>query len=341
MKTEGLLHDELVNERKGFRKRLTWVSLYGLISLGINLIMSFAVAILGLRKQPLLYYSTHVLLSFLSVLFPALLVGRISGGIRKSMAAGEKKAGLIDSVLLVLFGIGACLTMNYIMSIISALFPFTKGHSSLSSGGDPLKLLLLLISSAAAPAICEELAHRGFSFGTLRKSGGMFAAVVSSLIFSMMHGGISTMLFAFFSGLVFCLIRIHSGRLWLSVLVHFFNNAYAASGSFLSVVLGRNTYSLIILLSIDIAALLAITMPLLLYVRDIKVLSFKGEMPVKKDDTTESGSKEVRSEMLNAHVEMSDHNIDNGLTKWQKLYGALTHPLFFILLAAMILVNYL
>ena len=347
LKTEGLLLNDTVSERKRFSKRLTWVSLYGLISLGINMIMSIAVAILGLRQQPMLYYLAHILFSFFSVLFPALLVGHISGGIRKSMFRKEKKTGFIDSLLLLLFGIGASLSLNYIMSIISALFPFTRGSSSLSSGGDSLSFIMLIITSAATPAICEELAHRGFSFGTLRNSGGMFAAVVSSLIFGMMHGGISTMFFAFFSGLIFCMIRIHSGRLWLSMLVHFFNNAYAASGSFLYAVIGRSSYRLIIILSTDIAILLMITMPLLLYVRDIKVLSFTGEAipsdnaPEADNESEHSGSQDSKPEGLSAQGEMTGCSTKNRLSKWQKFYGTLTHPLFLLLLTAMIVVNYL
>lgn len=87
------------------------------------------------------------------------------------------------------------------------------------------KLVLFLIFVAAIPAVCEEILHRGIiARGGSRIS--IFAGIMlSSTIFAFMHGSPVQLVHQFFVGVVCCLAYYMTGSIWISALIHFFNNA--------------------------------------------------------------------------------------------------------------------
>jgi sodium transport system permease protein len=95
----------------------------------------------------------------------------------------------------------------------------------------PLWQVLLLI--AAAPALCEELAFRGFILSGLRRLGHRWAAIaLSSVFFGLTHFMLQQSLAAAIVGVVIGYIAVKTGSLWPAVLYHFTHNS-------LSVLLGR------------------------------------------------------------------------------------------------------
>jgi sodium transport system permease protein len=95
----------------------------------------------------------------------------------------------------------------------------------------PLWQMLLVI--ALAPAICEELAFRGFILSGLRRMGHKWGAIVlSAVIFGMAHGILQQSLGATVVGIVIGYVAVKTGSLWPGVLFHFVHNS-------LSVALGR------------------------------------------------------------------------------------------------------
>ncbi len=87
------------------------------------------------------------------------------------------------------------------------------------------KLVLFLVFVAAIPAVCEEILHRGIiARGGSRIS--IFAGIMlSSTIFAFMHGSPMQLVHQFFVGVVCCLAYYMTGSIWISALIHFFNNA--------------------------------------------------------------------------------------------------------------------
>lgn len=95
----------------------------------------------------------------------------------------------------------------------------------------PLWQVVLVI--ALAPAICEELAFRGFVLSGLRHLGSTTAAlVISSLFFAVTHGMLQQSLSAFGVGLVLALIAVRTGSLIPCIAFHLAHNS-------LTVLLGR------------------------------------------------------------------------------------------------------
>lgn len=243
-------------QKKSFTRRLSLVSLCGIASALLTHILSFFIVILGLNRTITGFYLSLTLLSFLSVFVPALIFSQAVGGMRKAVSDRKIKTGFFDSTLLVIFGFSGCIITNFLIAVISMLFPSMSGHSISSNSTDAYTVILLITSMAAAPAIFEEAAYRGFVLSALKKNGYVYSIVISSLIFGMLHQDISTAVFAWVSGMIFAVIRIRSGRIILSVTVHFLNNALAVAGNTAVKIIGTEKYTSIYYIVLSAAAVL-------------------------------------------------------------------------------------
>lgn len=87
---------------------------------------------------------------------------------------------------------------------------------------------LLLMVFAVTPAICEELAFRGFILSGLARGGRLAIAVgISSVMFGIIHMIPQQAFNAALLGLVLGLLAIYSRSLFPAIAFHFFNNAIA------------------------------------------------------------------------------------------------------------------
>lgn len=87
--------------------------------------------------------------------------------------------------------------------------------------------ILLFIQVAVLPAIFEELFCRKGVLGMLKNRGTIFATVLSSFIFAIVHLNISQFVFAFLVGILFAVVRMKTGKLYPTIILHFINNALA------------------------------------------------------------------------------------------------------------------
>ncbi len=105
----------------------------------------------------------------------------------------------------------------------AAMKPFTD-----QIGAAPWLTVLFLM--ALVPAICEELAFRGFIFGGLvRHRGRLRAVVITALLFGISHGVLQQSIAATIMGLLLGWIALRTGSVLPSILVHFTNNALSIS----------------------------------------------------------------------------------------------------------------
>jgi len=95
----------------------------------------------------------------------------------------------------------------------------------------PVDFIIALFIMAFLPALCEEALFRGGlqNFLTRSTRSPWLSIVVVSLIFSAFHFSWYGFLSRFFLGVVLGYIFQYSGRLWLSIIAHFFNNALAVT----------------------------------------------------------------------------------------------------------------
>lgn len=98
--------------------------------------------------------------------------------------------------------------------------------SLMKTGDKPTWLLLMVF--AVTPAICEELAFRGFILSGLARGGRLAIAVgISSLMFGIIHMIPQQVFNAALLGLVLGLLAIYSRSLFPAMIFHFLNNALA------------------------------------------------------------------------------------------------------------------
>lgn len=81
---------------------------------------------------------------------------------------------------------------------------------------------MFLYSSFFAP-VAEELIYRGFVLRSFQKYGKIFAILLSSALFSIMHGNLFQMIFAFLVGIVLGYTALEYSIFW-SILLHIINN---------------------------------------------------------------------------------------------------------------------
>ncbi len=86
-------------------------------------------------------------------------------------------------------------------------------------------LFLALTLYALIPAICEEALFRGVILNGLRKYGVLPAVLISASFFALMHMNLVQFPYTFCLGIVFGLVVYYTRNLWLSVIMHFVNNA--------------------------------------------------------------------------------------------------------------------
>lgn len=90
-----------------------------------------------------------------------------------------------------------------------------------------LTFVLYFVFSAVIPAIFEELFLRGIVMNLLLPSGRRFAVVASALIFTIMHTQVQSFIPVFGAGVVLACIYMYTGNIYVSMALHFVNNAYS------------------------------------------------------------------------------------------------------------------
>lgn len=99
------------------------------------------------------------------------------------------------------------------------------------AGGNPLGSPLILY--ALLPALCEELAFRGFILsGLLKRFRPRTAIVVSSFMFALFHMNVFQFLPAFFLGIILGLLTVRSGSLGPAMIFHFLHNSILIAATF-------------------------------------------------------------------------------------------------------------
>lgn len=84
----------------------------------------------------------------------------------------------------------------------------------------------VIVTLAVIPAICEELAFRGFIFGGLIRQNGILRAIlVSSLFFGLSHGVLQQSIGASVMGLILGLIAWRTGGVVCGIVLHMTHNS--------------------------------------------------------------------------------------------------------------------
>jgi len=89
--------------------------------------------------------------------------------------------------------------------------------------------VMYVVLIGVVPAVFEEICFRGTICAGLESKNKHLAVFVSAFLFMIMHGGPEQTIHQFILGVVFGYIFVYTGNLWITILIHFFNNTIAVT----------------------------------------------------------------------------------------------------------------
>ena len=113
------------------------------------------------------------------------------------------------------------------LNLLSSMFvPNAAADLAMQMTGGPSWLNILFL--AVIPAISEEFVFRGVFFHGYRSHGFWKAALVSGLIFGLMHLNFNQFSYGFALGVIFAAVVEASGSIYASMVIHFLINFQSA-----------------------------------------------------------------------------------------------------------------
>jgi uncharacterized protein len=163
----------------------------------------------------------------------------------------------LSQVGLVILLLGASLLVSTSLSYLTTILPlpaswrtwfdtlediYNKQVAVIVNLKDGKDYILSLIIMAFVPALCEEAFFRGGLQNFLNRGTGKpwLSIIVVSAFFSLVHFSGYGFLSRFFLGIVLGALFHYSGKLWLSILAHFINNALAITVLYISIQQGKS-----------------------------------------------------------------------------------------------------
>ena len=140
---------------------------------------------------------------------------------------GKEELILIAAGLLVIMPVSVVLTASWqqILELFNIPYVKEQGLIRLLKGSGGKGFLQLLLLTAVAVPLTEELIFRRCLYNLLLPLGGAAALVGSALIFSAAHGFLLGAPGLFFIGMVFQFLANITRNLWSSVICHACHNA--------------------------------------------------------------------------------------------------------------------
>lgn len=187
------------------------------------LLAILAGAVIGVMDINMPLWGSY-LLSQAIVLLPALIYVAIHK-INIIACMPYRRLRISDGLLSLLFGYALVPTMLFVSNLTSLFSTNYVQDSVQELIAYPFVVQLLII--AVLPACVEEFVFRGLIYHSYRKNGILGAAVLSGLVFGLMHLNINQLSYALLMGIVFALLVEATGSMYSSMLAHFAANSYS------------------------------------------------------------------------------------------------------------------
>lgn len=129
--------------------------------------------------------------------------------------------------LMILAGIGISFGAGVVNDWFSQAIGYVLPYDDTSRYMNDPEVVALFMTLSLAPAFAEELLFRGVIYTNLRPYGKVFAVLVSSVAFGLMHQNVDQLFYTTVAGICLALIYEATGSIWGSVFMHMFNNLFA------------------------------------------------------------------------------------------------------------------
>jgi len=141
---------------------------------------------------------------------------------------GFQKISAKSVFICVLIGFVVYFLNSYIATFFYnflSMFGFSVSGSQIPSEYPIYSLFLNIIFTALLPGVCEETVHRGMLLSQTKKKGVVFAIIISSLLFGLLHINIYQFFYASILGVLLAILTLSTNSIFPAMIVHFMNNA--------------------------------------------------------------------------------------------------------------------
>lgn len=199
-------------------------------------ILASLMALLGFsdayQTNPAFQYAVAAFVfSFIALGFPFFIYSRKKGSLSYFKVLPFHTPQPRKKLLcLVLAGWGACLAANFASGYAAAFFSSFGLEETLPEplvSATALDTAMNFICAAVMAPLVEEFVFRGVIMQPLRRYGDSFAVITTAVMFALVHGSPTNIIFAFLSGVAIGYAVIYSKSLWVGIIIHALNNATA------------------------------------------------------------------------------------------------------------------
>lgn len=131
---------------------------------------------------------------------------------------------VIQILLIVFMCISAFIPAQFINSLVisygSVFFGPPQELSGAPNAQNIVQLLSEIVIIGFLPAICEEIFYRGYVLRGLERKGRVYALIVSSVLFAVMHANFQQMTYALMLGLLLGFVVLKTNSLYASIAMH-------------------------------------------------------------------------------------------------------------------------
>lgn len=135
-----------------------------------------------------------------------------------------KKMKLADMAWCILFGILLQPVLT-LLNAISLVFSTNVTNNFIFELSRQVPFLGALLLTAVVPCVLEETVYRGVFYNEYSKINPWKAALLSGVLFGLMHGNVNQFCYAAVMGILFALVVEATGSILSTMLIHFWINA--------------------------------------------------------------------------------------------------------------------
>lgn len=194
-------------------------------------IVLFLILIVGVAIQMLSPHLGLAMTELLLILLPALIYVRRKG-LPFAQALRMHPTSVTDALLGIAVGVtgwGAAYGIYQLVTLVIGNAPEFSGFEVDTVG----QWLLLLVTMALLPGICEEVLFRGAIQGILERRGTARGVVITAVLFGLFHLDPWRLIPTMFLGLVLGMLVVRTGSLVPAILAHVANNGVAVTVGYL------------------------------------------------------------------------------------------------------------
>lgn len=225
---------ELYNDKRFPKIFQSMAGAASMMYVGIAFVTAFSL-IIRFIGGPKSEFGTGMLNSIISQIFMVLIIPLFIVFVFKKDARAtfrlNKGIDAVQMLLLLGMSIGvffaAQVANSLFVNILTAILGEPKELGTVDQAENISQLLFQIVITAGLPAICEELFFRGMVMRSYERISPVAAVILSSIVFSVMHGNFQQIVYALIMGAVFATVTITADSLIASVEMHFLMNTFS------------------------------------------------------------------------------------------------------------------